>query len=77
MKPKKTTEVQCTDDKPRLISSFFGEETFTATVMKEKLPKDIYDNFMEIIHQGKKLDLATANSIAHAMKEWALEKGAT
>ncbi|HQO01612.1 MAG TPA: glutamine synthetase III [Spirochaetota bacterium] len=77
MKPTRTTEVPCTEEKRRLISSFFGEETFTPAVMKEKLPRDIFENFMEIINQGKKLDLATANSIAHAMKEWALEKGAT
>ncbi len=59
------------------VSSYFGEDIFNQHVMQAKLPKDVYDNFMEIIHTGKKFDLDTANAVAHAMKEWALEKGAT
>ncbi|OHD66226.1 MAG: glutamine synthetase [Spirochaetes bacterium RBG_13_51_14] len=59
------------------ISSYFGEETFSQKVMKEKLPKSIYERLMENIDKGKKLDIETANAVAHAMKEWALENGAT
>ncbi len=59
------------------ISSYFGEDTFNSDVMKEKLPKDIYKKLMETINEDKILDIATANSVAHAMKEWAIEKGAT
>jgi len=59
------------------ISTYFGEDTFNAKVMKDKLPKDIYKRLMETINDDKQLDIDTANSVAHAMKEWAIEKGAT
>jgi glutamine synthetase len=45
--------------------------------MKEKLPKDTFKKLMEAINEDKTLDAETANIIAHAMKEWAIEKGAT
>ncbi|HOW83298.1 MAG TPA: glutamine synthetase III, partial [Spirochaetota bacterium] len=57
------------------ISTYFGEDTFNAKVMKDKLPKDIYKRLMETINDDKQLDIDTANSVAHAMKEWAIEKG--
>jgi glutamine synthetase len=59
------------------VSEYYGEDTFNNKVMKEKLPKDIYKKILEIINEGKTLDIATADIVAHAMKEWALEKGAT
>ncbi|HAR48980.1 MAG TPA: glutamine synthetase type III [Smithella sp.] len=45
--------------------------------MKEKLSKDAYKKIMEAINEDKILDIATADIVAHAMKEWAIEKGAT
>ncbi len=62
-------------DKP--VSSYFGENTFSIRVMKAKLPKNVYKKLIEIIEKNKKLDIDTANTIAHAMKEWAMENGAT
>jgi glutamine synthetase len=59
------------------VSEYYGEDTFNNKVMKEKLPKDTYKKFMEAINEDKILDIATADIVAHAMKEWALEKGAT
>jgi glutamine synthetase len=59
------------------VSEYYGEDTFSNKVMKEKLPKDTYKKFMEAINEDKILDIATADIVAHAMKEWALEKGAT
>jgi glutamine synthetase len=59
------------------ISSYFGVNTFNAGVMKAKLPKDVYKKLNEFIEKNKKLDIDTANTIAHAMKEWAMENGAT
>ncbi len=59
------------------ISKYYGEDTFSTKVMMEKLPKDVYKRVTEIIHEGRKLDQDIANSIAHAIKEWAIEKGAT
>ncbi len=59
------------------ISSYFGEDTFNDKVMQAKLPKVFYAKLKESIDKGKKLDIETANAVAHAMKEWALENGAT
>lgn len=59
------------------VSEYYGEDTFNNKIMKEKLPKDTYKKLMEAINEDKILDIATADIVAHAMKEWALEKGAT
>ena len=59
------------------VSSYYGEDTFNFKVMSERLPGDIYSKFRGILHEGKVLDIDTANAIAHAMKEWAIAKGAT
>jgi glutamine synthetase len=59
------------------VSEYYGEDTFSHKVMKEKLPKDAYKKIMEAINEDKILDIATADIVAHAMKEWAIEKGAT
>lgn len=64
-------------EKPVPVSSYFGEDTFNQRVMQEKLPKDVYKRFMGIINKDRKLDIDTANAVAHAMKEWAIENGAT
>jgi glutamine synthetase len=59
------------------VSEFYGEDTFSLKVMKVKLPKDTYKKIIEAINEEKVLDIETANIVAHAMKEWALAKGAT
>jgi len=59
------------------VSQYFGEDTFNHKTMKEKLPKDTFKKLMDAINEDKTLDEETANVVAHAMKEWALEKGAT
>jgi glutamine synthetase type III len=59
------------------VSAYYGEDTFSNKVMKEKLPKDTYKRLMEAIDEDKTLDSETANVVAHAMKEWAIAKGAT
>jgi len=59
------------------VSQYFGEDTFNHKVMKDKLPKNIYKKLMDAINEDMPLDADTANVVAHAMKEWALEKGAT
>lgn len=55
----------------------FGENVFNDTVMQERLPKRVYKDLKQAIEEGKDLDIATADVIAHEMKEWAIEKGAT
>jgi len=69
----------CTEDKKerKPISSFFGEYTFNKTVMQAKLPRSVYLKLISCIEENTKLDLETANAVAHAMKEWAIENGAT
>ena len=58
-------------------AKIFGENVFNDTVMQERLPKNVYKKLKKIIEEGGELDLATADTIAHEMKEWAIEKGAT
>ncbi|SDB29938.1 glutamine synthetase III [Eubacterium oxidoreducens] len=59
------------------VNEIFGENVFNDTVMQERLPKKVYQKLHETLSEGKDLDLATADVIAHEMKEWAIEQGAT
>ena len=59
------------------VAEIFGENVFNDAVMQERLPKKVYKKLKEVINEGKDLDLETADVVAHEMKEWALEKGAT
>lgn len=55
----------------------FGTMVFSEDVMKKWLPKDVYKKLAATIEGGEPLDLDVANAVAHAMKEWAISKGAT
>ena len=59
------------------VAEIFGQDVFNDTVMMERLPKKVYRDLKRTIEEGKELDLDTADVIAHEMKEWAIEKGAT
>ena len=59
------------------VVDIFGENVFNDSVMQERLPKKVYKRLHEVIDEGKELDLETADVVAHEMKEWAIEKGAT
>ena len=59
------------------VAEIFGENVFNDKVMQERLPNKVYKNLKKTIEEGKELDLETADVIAHEMKEWAIEKGAT
>ena len=59
------------------VADIFGEDVFTDKVMQERLPKKVYKALKKTIEEGTELDLATADVIAAAMKDWAIEKGAT
>ena len=59
------------------IPEIFGSMVFNENAMKERLPKEIYKSLKRTIEQGKPLDPEMANVIANAMKDWAIEKGAT
>ncbi|MDI6629700.1 MAG: glutamine synthetase III [Rhodococcus sp. (in: high G+C Gram-positive bacteria)] len=62
------------DEKPGEI---FGENVFSKVVMQKRLPKSVFKSVMATIDKGKKLDPLVADAVASAMKDWALEKGAT
>ncbi len=59
------------------VSDIFGENVFNDSVMQERLPKKVYQKLKNVIQEGIDLDLETADVVAHEMKEWAIEKGAT
>ncbi|MDT5388759.1 MAG: glutamine synthetase [Mycobacterium sp.] len=55
----------------------FGSNVFSKSVMQQRLPKNVYKSVMATIEHGEKLDQSVADAVASAMKDWALEKGAT
>ena len=59
------------------VPEIFGENVFSETVMKNKLPKEVYRSLKRTIDNGEALDIGVANVVANAMKDWAVEKGAT
>ncbi len=59
------------------VPGIFGINVFSDKVMREKLPQDAYIKLKKTIENGKDLDVDVANAVAIAMKDWAVEKGAT
>ncbi len=59
------------------VAEIFGENVFNDAVMQERLPKKVYKRLKDVVSEGRELDLETADVVAHEMKEWAIEKGAT
>ncbi len=59
------------------IPEIFAKDVFNSAVMEKRLPKDVYRALRETIDEGKSLDISTANVIAAAMRDWAVENGAT
>ena len=59
------------------VTELFGCDVFNDAVMEERLPKKVYKELKETIEEGKELSLEIADVVAHEMKEWAIEKGAT
>ena len=60
-----------------MIPEYFGSMVFDDRVMKARLSADVYRSLRKTIDEGTKLDLSVANAVAAAMKDWAVEKGAT
>ena len=59
------------------ISDIFGSMVFNDAVMRERLPKETYRQVQATMENGKRLDDDAARIVANAMKDWAIEKGAT
>ena len=79
--PRKQILIDLAEQKPilpeafQVTTSYFGVNTFDEETMREKLPKETYKKLLATIRKGEKLDMNIANTVAHAMKEWALSKG--
>ena len=59
------------------VNELFGSMVFSDYLMRQRLPKDTYKALQKTISDGKEIDLTVANVVANAMKDWAIEKGAT
>ena len=59
------------------VEAIFGQNLFTLSKMKERLPKNVYKEVVKVMDQGGELSMDTANVVAKAMKDWAVEHGAT
>ncbi|MHC4870638.1 MAG: glutamine synthetase III family protein [Planctomycetota bacterium] len=59
------------------VTDIFGSNVFSEAVMRERLPKNVFKAMMRTIDKGENLDPALADVVANAVKDWAIEKGAT
>ena len=59
------------------IPDIFASRVFNEDVMRERLPKDVYKSLLNTIATGKEIDAGIADVVASAMKDWAIEHGAT
>ena len=59
------------------ISEKFGSLVFNERVMKERLSTEVYNSLKRTIEEQTQLDISIAKEVANAIKEWAIEKGAT
>ena len=59
------------------VAEIFGENVFNDAVMRERLPKSVYKKLKQTIEDGSELDPSIADVVAHAMKDWAVDNGAT
>ncbi len=77
MKERNTDVGSYIDFKESPLPSIFGSNVFNDSVMRERLPKDVYKKLKQTIEHGFELDPSLADIVASAMKDWAIEKGAT
>lgn len=75
--PRKFDPPRDDSGKRMRVSEYFGVNVFDIQKMKEKLPKDVFTKLLSTIETGKKLDSEIANTVAHAIKEWAQARGVT
>ena len=59
------------------VEELFASKVFTVGKMKERLPRSVFKEVKQVMEQGGELSLATADVVAKAMKDWAVENGAT
>lgn len=71
-----TAKMERTDEKFNVVDQF-GIDVFNEETMKQRLPKNVFKTLKKTIAEGKELDVSIADVVASAMKDWAIEKGAT
>ncbi len=71
-----TAKMEKTDEKFNVVEQF-GIDVFNEETMKQRLPKNVFKTLKKTIAEGKELDVSIADVVASAMKDWAIEKGAT
>ncbi|MBP3411910.1 MAG: glutamine synthetase III, partial [Oscillospiraceae bacterium] len=59
------------------INEYFGENVFSKAVMKQRLPREVYEELDRVEKDGGAISMAVADVVAKAMMDWAVEKGAT
>ncbi|MBN1257663.1 MAG: glutamine synthetase III [Planctomycetes bacterium] len=65
------------NDQSEQVTNIFGENVFNLAVMRERLPKNVFNKLLQANSEGSHIDPATADIMANAMKDWAIERGAT
>ena len=64
-------------NKPLNVEEIFASNVYTVRTMQERLPREVFDEIINVMEQGGELSKETANVVANDMKEWAVDKGAT
>ncbi len=70
-------DCECQNEALRAIPEVYGSSVFNDALMRERLPKNVYKSLKRTIDEGSELDPSIADIVANAMKDWAIEKGAT
>jgi len=74
---KRRRNIVDTNGKTDLVTEYFGSQVFNEAVMRERLPKNVFKALRGMIDEGHTLDPALADVVANAVKDWAIEQGAT
>ena len=59
------------------VPELFGSMVFNEEVMRQRLPYEVFKSLKKTVEEGKEIDPSIADAVANAMKDWAIEKGAT
>lgn len=76
-RPGRSVQWPQKDGKPKYISEIYGSNVFGLKRMQDSLPKTVYARFVQQIKGKQPLDKATADAIAHAVRVWSMDLGAT
>jgi glutamine synthetase len=77
IKAPRNIEFPQTNGRPTSVSEVFGQNVFSRRQMAKALPKPVYKAFIKSLNGKQTMDKVTADAIAHAVKVWAIERGAT